>query len=212
MPAIDKNNILVFDDLVPDYLMDQMESSIPHMPLRFGHRGLGHDEGYTTFSEQWVREIQQGATVEHTNFLVDMPWEFKALWCLVNHKRETLFKNIHQGLQLNQVQVNLTTKEHVGGLHTDAPDDSAQLEMPGWLPSHTLVYFMEGDSGLDFCEYDSVDFGVKTVEHIEWKKGRCVVFPSSYPHKGLPPIDVSPRTTLGFIFNGLPLQKQSEEV
>ena len=50
------------------------------------------------------------------------------------------------------------------------------------------------------------------MEHIEWKKGRCVVFPSSYPHKGLPPIDVSPRTTLGFIFNGLPLQKQSEEV
>lgn len=85
MPAIDKNNILVFDDLVPDYLMDQMDSSILHMPLRFGHRGLGYDEGYTTFSEQWVREIQQGATVEHTNFLVDMPWEFKTLWLSLIH-------------------------------------------------------------------------------------------------------------------------------
>tara|TARA_Y100000389_G_C17446340_1_gene511851 strand:- start:707 stop:1345 length:639 start_codon:yes stop_codon:yes gene_type:complete len=211
LPTIDKNNILVFDDLVPDYLMDQMDSSIPHMPLRFGHRGLGHDEGYTTFSEQWTREVQQGATVEHTNFLVDMPWEFKTFWCVVNSFRDTLFKNIHQGLQLNQVQVNLTTKEHVGGLHTDAPDDTAQLEMPGWLPSHTLVYFMEGDSGLDFCEYDSVNFEVKTVEHIEWKKGRCVVFPSSYPHKGLAPINVSPRITVGFIFNGLPLQRQEDK-
>ena len=198
---INTANILVLDDVVPEWLIDQMDVGIPHMPLRFGHRGLGRDEGFSTFSEQWVREIQQGETVAHTNFLVDMPWEFKALWCAVNHKKNELFKNA-QGLQLNQVQINLSTNEHYGGLHTDAPDDTQQMTMPGWIPSHTLVFFLQGDTGMEFDFQDGLP-----VHTVDWKKGRCVVFPSSYPHRGLPPKDVTPRTTIGFIFNGLPLQK-----
>ena len=200
---IDKDNIIVFDDLVPDWLIDQIEAVIPHMPLRFGHRGLGYDEGYNTFSEQWTRDIQHGATVNHTKFLVDMPWELKALWTAIHHKKTNLFKKIEGDLQLNQVQINLTTEEHYGGLHTDAPDDATQMNMPGWIPSHTLVYFLQGDTGMEFWE--SRDG--KSVHTVDWKKGRCVVFPSSYLHKGLPPKNTSPRATIGFIFNGLPLQK-----
>ena len=97
MVMIDKDNIIVFDDLVPDWLMDQIEAVIPHMPLRFGHRGLGYDEGYNTFSEQWTRDIQHGATVNHTKFLVDMPWELKALWTIIHHKKTNLFKNLSTG-------------------------------------------------------------------------------------------------------------------
>lgn len=200
---IDKDNIIVFDDLVPDWLMDQIEAVIPHMPLRFGHRGLGYDEGYNTFSEQWTRDIQHGATVNHTKFLVDMPWELKALWTIIHHKKTNLFKNLQEDLQLNQVQINLTTEEHYGGLHTDAPDDATQMNMPGWIPSHTLVYFLQGDTGMEF--WTSRDG--ESIHNVDWKKGRCVVFPSSYLHKGLPPKNVSPRATIGFIFNGLPLQK-----
>ena len=59
---------------------------------------------------------------------------------------------------------------------------------------------------MEFCEQDG-----KPVYNVDWKKGRCVVFPSSYPHRGLPPKDVSPRATIGFIFNGLPQQKEQEE-
>lgn len=201
---IDTNNILALDDIVPEWLINQMEVTIPHMPLRFGHRGLGRDEGFSTFSDQWVREVQHGVTVSHTNFLADMPWEFKAFWCIVNHQRNKIFKNV-QNLTLNQVQINLSTNEHYGGLHTDAPDDSKEMSMPGWIPSHTLVLFLQGDTGMEFCEQDG-----KPVYNVDWKKGRCVVFPSSYPHKGLPPKDVSPRATIGFIFNGLPQQKEQE--
>ncbi len=200
---MNRNNILVFDDLVPDWLIDQIEAVIPHMPLRFGHRGLGYDEGYNTFSEQWTRDIQHGATVNHTKFLVDMPWELKALWTIIHHKKTNLFKNLQDDLQLNQVQINLTTEEHYGGLHPDAPDDTTQMDMPGWIPSHTLVYFLQGDTGLEFWS----DRNNGPTHNVDWKKSRCVVFPSSYLHKGLPPKNVSPRATIGFIFNGLPLQK-----
>ena len=41
---------------------------------------------------------------------------------------------------------------------------------------------------------------------VDFKKGRCVVFPSSYLHEGVKPDKLSPRVTIGFIFNGLPLQ------
>ena len=49
---IDTNNILALDDIVPEWLINQMDVTIPHMPLRFGHRGLGRDEGFSTFSDQ----------------------------------------------------------------------------------------------------------------------------------------------------------------
>ena len=49
------NNILALDDIVPEWLINQMEVTVPHMPLRFGHRGLGRDEGFSTFSDQCVR-------------------------------------------------------------------------------------------------------------------------------------------------------------
>ena len=66
-----------------------------------------------------------------------MPWEFKAFWCIVNHQRNKIFKNV-QNLTLNQVQINLSTNEHYGGLHTDAPDDT---EMSCPLISPTGVVF-----------------------------------------------------------------------
>ena len=93
---MNKNNILVFDDLIPMFLQEQVEAVIPHFPLRFGHRGLGYDEGYRTFSEQWTREIQQGVEVSHTNFLADMPWELKSMWTVVHHSKTTLFKNVKE--------------------------------------------------------------------------------------------------------------------
>ena len=147
---MDKKHILVFDDLIPDFLQQQVDSVVPYLPLRFGHRGLGYNEGYNTFSEQWSRDIQHGVEVSHTNFLADMPWELKSMWTVIHHDRTKLFKNVPGNLQLNQVQINLTTEEHFGGKHTDAPDDTEQMKDPNWIPSHTMVYFVQGDTGMQF--------------------------------------------------------------
>ena len=197
---MDKKHILVFDDLIPAFLQEQVEAVIPHLPLRFGHRGLGVYQGHETFSEQWSRDIQHGVEVSHTNFLADMPWERKSMWTVIHHNKAKLFKNVTENLQLNQVQINLTTEEHFGGKHTDAPDDTEQMKHPNWIPSHTMVYFLQGDTGMQFWNNNEV------IHSVEFKKGRCVVFPSSYLHEGLKPNEISPRVTIGFIFNGLPLQ------
>ena len=197
---MDKKHILVFDDLIPEFLQTQVEAVVPHLPLRFGHRGLGYNQGHSTFSEQWTREVQHGIEVSHTNFLADMPWELKAMWTVIHHAKTKLFKNVTEDLQLNQCQINLTTEEHFGGKHTDAPDDSEQMKDPNWKPSHTMVYFLQGDTGMQFWNKDEI------FHSVDFKKGRCVIFPSSYLHEGLPPKKVSPRCTIGFIFNGLSLQ------
>lgn len=197
---MDKKYILIIDNLIPKFLQEQVETVIPHLPLRFGHRGLGYNEGYNTFSEQWSREVQHGVEVSHTNFLADMPWELKAMWTVVHHARASIFKNVNDSLILNQVQINLTTEEHFGGKHTDAPDDSEQMKDPNWIPSHTMVYFVQGDTGIQFWNNNEV------IHSVDFKKGRCVLFPSSYIHEGLKPNKISPRVTIGFIFNGLPLQ------
>jgi len=198
---MDKKHILVFDDLIPAFLQEQVEAVIPHLPLRFGHRGLGVYQGHETFSEQWSRDIQHGVEVSHTKFLAEMPWELKSMWTVVHHAKTKIFKDVNEDLILNQAQINLTTEEHFGGKHTDAPDDSELIANdPNWVPSHTLVYFIQGDTGMQFWNKDEV------FHSVDFKKGRCVVFPSSYLHEGLPPKEVSPRVTIGFIFNGLPLQ------
>ena len=197
---MNKNNILVFDDLFPDFLQSQVEAVVPHLPLRFGHRGLGYDQGYRTFSEQWTREVQHGIEISHTNFLADMPWELKSMWTVVHHAKTKLFKKLTEDLQLNQVQINLSTEEHYGGIHTDAPDDTEQMKHPNWIPSHTMVYYVQGDTGTRFWNKDEI------FHEVDFKKGRAIIFPSSYRHEGLSPKEVSPRVTIGFIFNGLPLQ------
>ena len=200
---MDKKHILVFDDLIPDFLKQQVEAVVPHLPLRFGHRGLGYNEGYNTFSEQWTREVQHGFEISHTNFLVDMPWELKSMWTVVHHAKTEIFKDVNEDLILNQTQINLTTEEHFGGIHADAPDDSNEKQMPGWVPSHTLVYMVQGDTGMNFWTKKKDG---EIFHSVEFKKGRCVVFPSSYLHEGIKPNKISPRVTIGFIFNGLPLQ------
>ena len=63
-----------------------------------------------------------------------------------------------------------------------------------------MVYYVQGDTGTRFWNKDEI------FHEVDFKKGRAIIFPSSYRHEGLPPKEVSPRVTIGFIFNGLPLQ------
>ena len=37
----DPNNIIILDDILPKWLHDQSVLNIPHIPVKFGHRGLG---------------------------------------------------------------------------------------------------------------------------------------------------------------------------
>jgi hypothetical protein len=176
----DPNNIIILDDILPKWLHDQSVLNIPHIPVKFGHRGLGAYQGNQFFSDQWTNSELENA-----------PWQLKAVWHAIEHHKSLISDDIGD-IQLNQIQVNITTREHVGGLHVDSGPD---------VPAYTMVYFITGDTGMDFWD-NTPEEGGKVFDEVEYKEGRCVVFPSHYLHRGLPIQDVSPRVTAGFVFSG----------
>ena len=52
--------------------------------------------------------------------------------------------------------------------------------------------FSNHQGEMDSYKWHSVGYG----------EGRCIVFPSKFIHQGLPPKEVSPRVTIGYIFSG----------
>jgi hypothetical protein len=176
----DPNKIVILDDVVPQWLHDQAINQVLHYPLSFGHRGLGQYQGHQIFSQQFSQ-----AELENT------PWTLKAVWHAFEHHKNLIDNDVGD-IQLNQVQINLTTKEHTGGLHVDSGDD---------VPAYTMVYLIHGDTGMDFWDGDPEKDG-KKIDEVEYKEGRLIVFPSRYLHRGIPVKDVSPRVTAGYVFSG----------
>ncbi|MAV94248.1 MAG: hypothetical protein CMA31_01000 [Euryarchaeota archaeon] len=236
-----KNSIYVIDDLVPAWLHEAAKEKILHYPLKFGHRGLGPSQGYQFWSEQWGDSANTDVKTA--------PWELWAIWLVLNENKKLIAPTVGP-IQCNQIQVNLTTKKHVGGLHVDVQTEA---------PAYTMVYFLHGEAGMEFWSNNpehlnprlaEMSHGVtkglvtegEVAEELEktkdiarqndgfrskdatwyeddyanhdgemdsykfhsvpWKEGRMVIFPSMYIHQGLPPKEVSPRITVGYIFSG----------
>ena len=236
-----KSNIYVIDDIVPSWLHKAAQEKALHYPLKFGHKGLGPYQGYQFWSEQWGDSAGDDPQLA--------PWEFWAIWLVLQENKHLIAPTVGN-IQCNQIQLNLTTKKHVGGLHVDVMDQA---------PAYTMVYLLRGDSGLEFWSNNpdhlnpklaelshALTKGLATKDEVEaeriktkemarkagglrskdetwyqdgienhpgeldsykvhnvpWKEGRMVIFPSKYIHQGLPPKEVSPRLSLGFIFSG----------
>ena len=56
------------DDIVPDWLQEQCEATLPHQPVVFGEKG---------FSSHWPD-------------MNNLPWEIKAIWCAFNYRRHDI--------------------------------------------------------------------------------------------------------------------------
>jgi len=141
------DDIYVLDDLVPKWLHTQAKETIPSLPLQFGHRGLGPYQGYQFWSDQW-------GDANANKELNDTPWELWAIW-LILKENKNLISPIVGNIQCNQIQVNLTTKKHSGGLHVDIQDD---------CPAYTMVYFLQGDTGLEFWSNNPEHLNPKLAE------------------------------------------------
>jgi len=176
------NKILVFDDIVPTWLYDSIKVTAASTPVTCQHHGIGPDVGINFFSKIWPLFNLQ-----------EIPWEFKATFAALNSYRSNLSTDDEVlPLHLVQCQLNVTTKTLKGGPHQDISP-----------PGYTMVHFVKGDTGMDFWSADP-DNGGKKIREIEWKDNRCVVFPSDLWHRGVPPFEVEPRITLGYIFAGPP--------
>ena len=234
-------NIYVLDDLIPDWLHKQAKETILQYPLKFGHRGLGPYQGYQFWSEQWGDSVGTDPK--------EAPWELWAIWLVLKENRKLITPTVGP-IQCNQIQVNLTTKKHAGGLHVDVTTNA---------PAYTMVYLLHGDTGMEFWSNNPEHLNPKLAElshgvtkgkvteaeldaelqrtkdmarksggfrskdatwydddfanhkgdldsykfhSVPFKENRMVIFPSKYIHQGLPPKEVSPRVTIGYIISG----------
>ena len=126
---LELEKIKVLDDVVPKWLHQKAVETVPYLPLKWGHRGLGPSQGYQFFSDQWKHEEIENA-----------PWVLQAIWMAFEEKKHLIGPDVGD-IQLNQIQINLTTKDHMGGLHVDIHDGTE---------AYTMVYSVCGDSGMDF--------------------------------------------------------------
>lgn len=174
-------DVHVFDDIVPDWLYRSTLNEISSIPVTFGHRGYGPNQGNVFFSSVWPNYSL------HT-----LPWFFKATYAALESNISRLGDTVD--IELNQCQLNYTTKNLTGGLHIDVNPNVA---------SWTMVHFIGGDSGMDFWT-EMPENGGEKIGEVDYKDNRCVVFPSNLLHRGLQPNLIEPRVTVGYVFSGKP--------
>ena len=174
-----EDSVFVFDDIVPDWVYDNIFKDIANIPVTFGHSGLGPYQGYTFFSKVWTRED-----------LDQMPWYLSAAFYALNDSRLRLGDVTN--LELCQTQLNVTTKNLTGNVHLDAGPET---------PSWTMVHLVAGDTGMDFWTSHPEDGGT-VIKEVDYKDNRCIIFPSNLHHRGLPCKEVEPRISVGYVFGG----------
>ena len=179
------NNIIVMDDIVPDWLQEQCEATLPHQPVVFGEKG---------FSSHWPD-------------MNNLPWEIKAIWCAFNYRRHDIKAKIplfgKAGfLTLLNVKTIMATEEHYPDMvafdepyETDHTGKMVYSDKSNWV----FYYMLQGDSGMEFYHRD----GKTVFETVEFKKGRCIAFTARTIHKELQPIKLTPRFSISFLFSGL---------
>jgi len=175
------NDIFVFDDIVPDWLYGEVLNNISSIPVTYGHQGLGPYQGHSLFSKVWPKYE-----------LANVPWFFKSVFSVFEHNKSRL-GNV-TNIRLSQCQLNISTKTLNGGLHVDCNPLA-----PAW----TMIHLIAGDSGIDFWT-EMPEHGGTKIHEVDYKDNRCVLFPSKLLHRGLPPINIEPRVTVGYIFSGTP--------
>lgn len=173
------NGIFVFDDLVPEWLYNKVLYEITSIPLTFGHRGVSNDFGYHFWSKEWL-----------ANDYNNIPWFLKSVFAALEGQKARL-GNVGE-IEVARCQINMTTKNLYGGTHVDVGRG---------VPYYTMVHFVAGDSGMDFWT-DYPTNGGTIIEQVEYKDNRCVIFPSWMPHTGLPPKEIEPRVSVGYVFGG----------
>ena len=108
MSDFEKEKIKVLDDVIPKWLHRKAVETIPYLPLKWGHRGLGPTQGYQFFSDQWKHEEIEKA-----------PWVLQAIWMAFEEQKHLIDPDVGD-IQLNQIQDKnkslVVHYDHTGGL------------------------------------------------------------------------------------------------
>ena len=178
-PKFDPNNVLIFDDMFPRYLVEEHEVQMLMYHWEYGHFTDSTKPYDKFFGRQIFHRLQGGnqspapPLINNLNALISN--------FIVHHIDKDA-----QFLGFYRISANGQTPNMIAGAHVDTTERNHF-----W----TAVYMVnEGDGDLIFYSGD------KEAERVEFKKGRTVVFPSGYMHEALPPTKTKWRITIGIMF------------
>lgn len=177
-PKFNPNNVLIFDDMFPQYLIEEHEVQMLMYHWEYGHFTDSNKPYDKFFGRQIFHRLQGG------NQAPSMPF-INNLTALISSFISYHIDSEAKYLGLYRISANGQTPGMIAGAHVDTTDRNHY-----W----TAVYMASGDGDLVF--YDDG----KEVDRVEFKKGRLAVFPSGYMHEALPPTETKWRMTIGIMF------------
>jgi hypothetical protein len=184
---INVDRILVVDDFLPKWLQDSLDNQLKD------YSGWKISNILSSFKVNG----EQGQETFCTKILYQKntdPWDnADGVTKLLNDvcTMDGIFKAIPDAeiRDCLRIRLNGTFKNSPVWPHEDA-----EPNLPGiW----TVVYYInDSDGGTSFYHDD----GYTLAKTVPYKKGRAVIFPASYYHKGEAPVDHNVRITAGMMY------------
>ena len=179
-PDFDPDNVLIFDGMFPDYLVEEHEAQMLMYQWEYGH-STDATKPYDKFFGRQIFHRAQGGNQAPAPPCVNNLTSLIASVIAPNIDKEANY------LGLYRISANGQTPNMIAGAHKDTTERNNF-----W----TAVYMVNAADG-DLVFYN--DAG-EEKDRAEYKKGRTVVFPSGYMHEAEPPVNTKWRITLGIMF------------
>ena len=164
--APDPQYIFVFDDLLPQWLVTWGDEMMQNFNWKYGQSAYpGGDRFF-------------GQILKDDSIIREEPWPM-IVNLIPRAFRTTKIKQVlgadSQLLDIKKILVNGQLPATPGNPHKDSSTSNM------W----TMVYHCSNTDGGNVFYKD--DTGKDIIKEVEFKQGRCVLFPSWYTHTGLPP-------------------------
>lgn len=165
---IDTTKIYVLDDFVPKWFVKALAKQSEQLEWKYGWgANFGQDQRFFVKKMFDRSDARQSIPQEWNNYM----YLFDEMW-----RNE----GVHQVMPdaeimiLNRSVFNGQLPCTPGGPHQDSYDTT------NW----TFIYYVNDSTG-DTAFYN--EDGTQEIDRVEFKQGRCIWFPSWYPHAGLGP-------------------------
>jgi len=183
-PEYNSNNIMVFDDYLPQYLVNDGIHQLSLMQWEYGHvTDANNLENDVFFGRQLYHKLQGGVQAQFPAIVSNLTAAIERIIAPQIDPNAT-FQGIYR------ISANGYTQNMKVGPHIDTRECNTL-----W----TAVYMANiSDGALTF--YTNNTDNIKT-DSVEFVPGRIVVFPSGYTHEAEAPVQSKWRVTIGIMFD-----------
>lgn len=174
----DRSLVFEFDKCLPQWLVNIGEKSFYRFPFEYNHHV--YDNDHRPFFGNMLYSPERGVSPDTPPFVT----------ILVEYIQEELFNKIDKNFnsELKRIIVNGQTSVNMPAAHMD--DD---INEDSW----TLIYYVNDSNG-DTIFYKDKNSDKETYR-VKYKRGKMVLFPSSFVHQALAPSEEW-RVSIGMMF------------